>query len=133
MARWSFGAFGDMLWDTIPELRPAVRRFVCEKLEMCIAIDEAMDQPHISDFTRSVIGPHVLDLIEQGREDPDILRKFAQLLRNALSYVGPELKFHEDLDLFLLENMDTSFIVPAMSRVDPELVELIRQRFGRWR
>jgi hypothetical protein len=130
MARWSLGEFGDLLWDTAPDLRPAIQVLVRDKIRLAIDLDEEIEQPNAFDFGTSVIG-RLLDEMDAGRASTESIAQLGRFIRAALD-TGRE-GLTTDLYLYVLENMDSSTIVAKMFIADPEAVAAVHRHCGLWR
>nr|MDT0663284.1 hypothetical protein [Micromonospora sp. DSM 115978] len=125
MDRATLGVFGGMVWQVIPELRPAVKEMICDRLQTAIDIDEEPDI-ELGDFVTFVIGPQILTPMEEDREDPVLVVRLAELVRRAVAYDGPgRERFHDLVDLFFLENLDFEAAQTKLRAVAPDIGPLI--------
>jgi hypothetical protein len=130
MARWSLGEFGDLLWDTAPDLRPAIQVLIRDRVRTAIDLDEDIQQPTAFDFGTFVVGP-LLDEMDAGRAPAASIAQLGGFIRAVLDTGRADL--YRDLCLFVLENMDSSATVAKMYIADPRAVAAVQARSGLWR
>ena len=126
------GQYGALIWQYFPESREALTGLVTDELRRAIDDDRRPDDIPVYDYTIYGVNPLVRELDAPGTGD--LVRRFAQFCRALLTYSGPDamdVAYH--LDVTLLEYTDVPGTAAAVAAVDPELVELIRARYRRWR
>jgi hypothetical protein len=129
MVGWSLGVFGDLLWDTLPDLRPAIAELVCEHVRFAAAAGEPIEPPAVNDLMNHVIGP-LLDDLERGSEPAGSAAALGRFIRRLLSYDGPDVAVvGQDLDLYLMESVDTALLLPKLLAADPALGPALRRRW----
>lgn len=125
--RWTIGTFGDMLWDHAPDLRPMIGKFLCERIEWCIDLEEELEVPQLAEIVTLVLG-NLIDGIYEDRADPVLAAQLAEAVRAATRYDGPDrVDLHHDLQLFLMEQLEAGQGDAAMSKAHPAWPEIRRQ------
>ena len=127
MARWSLGVFGDLLWDSVPELRPGIRDLIDDRVRAAVDLDGPIETPGVNDLVNHVIGP-LLDAMERGTAPAGQVAGLARFIHRALTHEGPDAALlRHDLDLYLLENVDTDLLLPKLLAADPALGPALRR------
>nr|MDT0663285.1 hypothetical protein [Micromonospora sp. DSM 115978] len=125
MDRVTLGVFGGMVWEVIPEPRPAIKEMINEGLDTAIVLEE---EPNIEfgEFVTFAIGPQILTPMEDDREDPVLVVRLAELVRRVVAYDGPgRERFHDLVDLFFLENLDFEAAQTKIRAVAPDIGPLV--------
>jgi len=131
---WSLGVLGDQVWLRFPELRPAIRDLIFAEVQRCLDIEAALRPPAIADIAAQVLTPELVVPIENGTAPPDLLPRLTQTIRATLAYDGPDSSWaHEELALYLLENLATDVSLAKLAAADPQLVGEVQRRWpGLW-
>jgi hypothetical protein len=128
------GTYGGLVWKYFPESREAVRDLVATELDAAIDQDRQPDAVSVFDYTVHAVFPIVVDRLGEFPLEPDQLERFCQFCRAVLHYSGGDrVVVDNEFDVTLLEAIDFPEAAAAVWEVDPELVDIVRARYGKWK
>jgi len=99
-----------------------------DRLQTAILIEEDPDID-IGDF-RSVIGRYILTPMAEGTEDPHLVSRLAELIREVVAYDGEDKEvFQHDAELFFFENLQFEPALSKLEAVDPGISAVVTDPF----
>lgn len=128
------GTYGGLVWEHFLETRQVVKDLVASELDRAIDDDRLPDAVSVFDYTIHAVFPIVIDRLGEFPLEPDQLERFCQFCRAVLDYSGPDrVVVDNNFNVTLLEAIDFPEAAAAIREVDPELVDIVRARYGRWK
>jgi len=127
------GHYGGLIWQYFPEARDEVIELIARELR-CARDDERQPEDiPVFDYTIYAVLP-VIKPLGSVVASNDLVQRFCLFCRAILAYSGPDAM---DVDyhfrVTLLEYVDIPDVEAVVRVVDPELVDLVRARYGKWK
>ncbi|GIF02439.1 hypothetical protein [Paractinoplanes rishiriensis] len=127
------GNYGTLVWRFFPESREIVNSLISEELVRAIDEERLPTEISVFEYTIHAVFP-IVERLDDAASSGDLVQRFCQFCRALLAYAGPDamdVDYH--FNITLLEYADVPRAAAAARAVDPDLVDLIRANYGKWK